>query len=596
MAVINKKVKTVVVLFSAVAVWFVARSPSSPSLSSLFQTPEEAQGFAGFEFVRLCIAALTGFAVYAAASLLLELHSDEMLYHKEVEIVKRRKPSSLPKVPVEGFPSSINPATDLAEKTIFLTGATGFLGKIVLEKILRDIPKIKNIIVLVRSTPKDGQTRKDAACERFEKDVLSTPVFKKLKETFGDKFNDYIAQKTTVVAGDLGDKKMCMDDSDFGISQEVDVIIHCAANTRFDDPVKKMVQSNVVGSVNVIEFAKILKKSPPVSYVSTAYSNSNIADHILERQYPLPFDAQKMADAILSSDESSADTTFAGAMEFFPNQYTFSKALAEACVFQARGNVRVAVVRPTVIGPTMKEPFPGWIDTIFGAGMSIAAIATATPTKIPGRGDCIIDFVPADLVVNTIIVNTTCLVKSETYGATMVPIYHSGTGHLNPVTLHNSINSVLEHSRNDTSGMFPKSPKFSPDDPSWWRLWFLFRYLVPVKIGSLLADNVAAPLGLRGLLRHYYSASRSEKQLDRLKKFTKAFYTFWMTTWVFDMSNVVDMENHLESEARDRFYTNPKILVWHDWWKAYVDRMAEILLEKKARWKAREEASKAKRD
>jgi alcohol-forming fatty acyl-CoA reductase len=40
------------------------------------------------------------------------------------------------------------------DKTIFLTGATGFLGKVILEKFFRSLPEIKVIYILVR--PKRG--------------------------------------------------------------------------------------------------------------------------------------------------------------------------------------------------------------------------------------------------------------------------------------------------------------------------------------------------------------------------------------------------------------------------------------------------------
>ena len=38
-----------------------------------------------------------------------------------------------------------------AKKTIFITGATGFLGKIVIEKLLRDCPLVKKLFLLTRS-------------------------------------------------------------------------------------------------------------------------------------------------------------------------------------------------------------------------------------------------------------------------------------------------------------------------------------------------------------------------------------------------------------------------------------------------------------
>jgi alcohol-forming fatty acyl-CoA reductase len=40
------------------------------------------------------------------------------------------------------------------DKTIFLTGATGFLGKVVLEKFFRSLQEVRRIFILVR--PKRG--------------------------------------------------------------------------------------------------------------------------------------------------------------------------------------------------------------------------------------------------------------------------------------------------------------------------------------------------------------------------------------------------------------------------------------------------------
>jgi hypothetical protein len=54
-------------------------------------------------------------------------------------------------------------------KNIFVTGATGFLGKVLLEKILRSCPDVGNIYVLIR--PKKGKTPSDRV-----KDMVSLPV------------------------------------------------------------------------------------------------------------------------------------------------------------------------------------------------------------------------------------------------------------------------------------------------------------------------------------------------------------------------------------------------------------------------------------
>lgn len=46
-----------------------------------------------------------------------------------------------------------------ANKTIFLTGATGFLGKVLVEKLLRSCPDVGKIYMLMR--PKKGQSTKE---------------------------------------------------------------------------------------------------------------------------------------------------------------------------------------------------------------------------------------------------------------------------------------------------------------------------------------------------------------------------------------------------------------------------------------------------
>lgn len=56
-----------------------------------------------------------------------------------------------------------------AGQSIFLTGATGFLGKVFIEKILRSCPDVRHIFLLMR--PKKGLS----IDERLE-EILNLPV------------------------------------------------------------------------------------------------------------------------------------------------------------------------------------------------------------------------------------------------------------------------------------------------------------------------------------------------------------------------------------------------------------------------------------
>lgn len=46
-----------------------------------------------------------------------------------------------------------------SHRDVFLTGATGFMGKCLLEKVLRSLPDVSRVLVLVR--PKRGKSMKE---------------------------------------------------------------------------------------------------------------------------------------------------------------------------------------------------------------------------------------------------------------------------------------------------------------------------------------------------------------------------------------------------------------------------------------------------
>lgn len=60
--------------------------------------------------------------------------------------------------------------------------------------------------------------------------------------------------------------------------KQVNVIFHCAASVRFDDPLKKAIMINVCATRTMLEFAKTLSHLDVFMHVSTAYSN---CDHFV---------------------------------------------------------------------------------------------------------------------------------------------------------------------------------------------------------------------------------------------------------------------------------------------------------------------------
>lgn len=88
---------------------------------------------------------------------------------KDEEIPKPNyTPPELPEE-LKSLPDRISET--LVGKTILITGGSGFLGKVLLEKILRKCPKVEKIILLMRS--KKGKEPK----QRLE-ELFSSPVSK----------------------------------------------------------------------------------------------------------------------------------------------------------------------------------------------------------------------------------------------------------------------------------------------------------------------------------------------------------------------------------------------------------------------------------
>ncbi|KAJ0092803.1 hypothetical protein Patl1_26288 [Pistacia atlantica] len=46
------------------------------------------------------------------------------------------------------------------------------------------------------------------------------------------------------------------------------------------------------------------------------------------------------------------------------NFYEFTKAMGETVIYKNRGEIPVAIIRPSVIESSFKEPSPGWIQGI----------------------------------------------------------------------------------------------------------------------------------------------------------------------------------------------------------------------------------------
>ncbi|CAH9094090.1 unnamed protein product [Cuscuta epithymum] len=122
----------------------------------------------------------------------------------------------------------------LKDRTILITGATGFLAKIFVEKILRVQPNVKKLFLLLRA--EDTTT----ARQRLNYEVLGKELFTVLKEKYGERWNGLVSERVKVVAGDISLEDLGIKDSNLLdlLWREVDAVVNLAATTNFDERAK----------------------------------------------------------------------------------------------------------------------------------------------------------------------------------------------------------------------------------------------------------------------------------------------------------------------------------------------------------------------
>ncbi|XP_015921824.1 fatty acyl-CoA reductase 1 [Parasteatoda tepidariorum] len=415
-------------------------------------------------------------------------------------------------------------------KSIFITGAAGYLGVIILETLLRACPGICSIYILLRE--KKGiqpECRKDA--------IFKRKIFYKLKERQPDVF-----KKVHVVAGDVTLPNLGMSQADLlKLIEEVSVVFHCAASISFLKPLKFMVLQNSKATYNVIEFSRKLKRIDALVYTSTAYSNSNRQRKIEEIIYRLPFPSQRFLDELDNGNNDNLNALMDMCKPSWPNHYTFSKCLSENIILDYASDLPVAIVRPSIILCSWKGILPGYIEE--GSGMVDLGIAVGKGfvRAIPGDPNTKIDLIPVDIVANTHIVtawsvatgrSSTPLVINCVAGELLQPTlqeYHD--------TLFNmAVNNPLPRSFQRPSSSIQKN-KFI------YAIIVLFEHYIPALVIDMLLRLSGRKPRMLSLYRFYDSA-------------VSALNFFLTNSWNFQIDRFKSLAQQLDPKDEEMLYVD----------------------------------------
>ncbi|XP_012241405.1 putative fatty acyl-CoA reductase CG5065 isoform X1 [Bombus impatiens] len=274
---------------------------------------------------------------------------------------------------------------------ILVTGATGFVGKGLLEKLIRICPRIAVIFILIR--PKTNETIE----QRFKK-LIDDPIYDDIKGKHPSALGRVYPMKGDASLPDLG---LSREDRNL-LLEKVNIVFHAAATVRFNEPLHVAINVNTKGTARVIELWNELRHPISFVHVSTAYSNVNLSE-IGEKVYTTSLSPSEVIDICDKLDKTSINLIENGILKTYPNTYTFSKNLAEQIVASKCKDLPVAIVRPSVIGASLEEPCPGWIQNISAVTGTFLLVGRGCVTAVRGRRDTRLDVVPVDFVVDTII-------------------------------------------------------------------------------------------------------------------------------------------------------------------------------------------------
>ncbi|XP_050341399.1 fatty acyl-CoA reductase wat-like isoform X1 [Bactrocera neohumeralis] len=398
-------------------------------------------------------------------------------------------------------------------KSVFLTGGSGFLGKVFIEKILR-ATDVKCIYILMR--PKKGQ----AVEERIEA-MFKNPLFAEL-----NKLKPTARNRLVPIHGDCQLSSLGISPADRQtLLDEVEIVMHSAATVRFNEPLYNALAINVRATMDLMQLAKRMRKLQAFVHVSSAFANCTVF-HVDEVYYKneLNITAEnmcKVADLLGPEKTNRMTSEWLGKS---PNTYTFTKALAEEAVLSEGKELPICIFRPGIVIPTYSEPIVGWVDNLYGPMSILYGVAHGVVRVLYLHLDTNANFAPVDMCANLMLASAWNTAKQVNQTSSVPPpIYNFVPDERNMLKWQTYRRTLEEH-----------APKMPLTKMIWYpfviivnykllyNILILFYHIIPGYIFDFLLLLIGRK---RRMIKTY---QKLHKQIGVLDYFVEHKFTFTM--------------------------------------------------------------------
>lgn len=488
---------------------------------------------------------------------------------------------------------------------IAVTGSTGFLGTALVEKLLRSVPGCQ-LVLLIRPG------KRSSVEARARREVFRNNAFDRQRSELGkDAFDDMIARRVKVIAGDVGADGLGLDDDGRAALAECDTVIHSAATVSFDAPLDGAVEVNMLGPRRIALTLADLGIAPHLVAVSTCYVAGNRRGNAPEQPVDAsPFfvdvdwrgevdgarrarqntEATSRTPEMLAKfrEQSRKELGAAGppllaskteqlrqawvkermveagrsraASLGWPDAYAYTKALGERALWGDRGQLPVTIVRPAIIESALAEPRPGWIRGFRMAEPVIISYARGLLKEFPGSPEGTVDVIPVDLVAAALVDAAAHPPEPESQDAPEVVQVASGS--INPLAYRHIVDLTsawfTENPLYDSNGQPIMVPEW--DFPNRGRVQ---RQLERAKTSLEKAEAALAALPLRGKQAEWAASLEQRREdAERALGYVELYGAYAECEAIYSVDNLMRRWERLSSGDRDKFCFDPRAIDW----------------------------------